>query len=244
GRAAVGHRLLRRLERDEGGQEPLGRGPLVRRRLFQPRLEARPDLHRRPGAQARLRPPRRDRGRRPPHRHRRSQGGVRLVARRPRLPPEVRLRPRPRRRRQQAGRHLRQGRREEGHRHLRGEGVTGADALRRPVSDTPTLWEQAAAALILAPLSGALLGPIFAPLQQETPVLRLIWPPIYLVILGLAAFRARRMAAAWPAFIPLLLRAALALASSLWSQAPEVTERRVLALRSEEHTSELQSREN
>jgi len=108
--------------------------------------------------------------------------------------------------------------------------VTGADALRRPVSDTPTLWEQAAAALILALLSGALLGPIFAPQQQETPVLRLIWPPIYLVILGLAAFRARRMAAAWPAFIPLLLMAALALASSLWSQAPEVTERRVLAL--------------
>lgn len=108
--------------------------------------------------------------------------------------------------------------------------MTGADALRRPVSDNPTLWEQAAAALILALLSGALLGPIFAPQQQETPVLRLIWPPIYLVILGLAAFRARRMAAAWPAFIPLLLMAALALASSLWSQAPEVTERRVLAL--------------
>ncbi|WP_392353840.1 O-antigen ligase [Brevundimonas sp. LF-1] len=97
--------------------------------------------------------------------------------------------------------------------------MTGADALRSPVSDTPTLWEQAAAALILALLSGALLGPIFAPQQQETPVLRLIWPPIYLVILGLAAFRARRMAAAWPAFIPLLLMAVLALASSLWSQA-------------------------
>lgn len=108
--------------------------------------------------------------------------------------------------------------------------MTGADALRSPVSDTPTLWEQAAAALILALLSGALLGPIFAPQQQETPVLRLIWPPIYLVILGLVGFRARRMAAAWPAFIPLLLMAALALASSLWSQAPEVTERRVLAL--------------
>lgn len=108
--------------------------------------------------------------------------------------------------------------------------MTGAIAHSRHDPDAPTLWEQAAAGLILALLSGALLGPIFAPQQQETPVLRLIWPPIYLVILGLAAFRARRMAQAWPAFIPLLLMVVLALASSLWSQAPDVTERRVLAL--------------
>lgn len=108
--------------------------------------------------------------------------------------------------------------------------MTGALAHSRHDPDAPTLWEQAAAGLILALLSGALLGPIFSPHQEETPVLRLIWPPIYLVILGLAAFRARRMAAAWPAFIPLLLMTVLALASSLWSQAPEVTERRVLAL--------------
>ena len=108
--------------------------------------------------------------------------------------------------------------------------MTGAAALSRRDPDAPTLWEQAAAGLILTLLSGALLGPIFAPQQQETPVLRLIWPPIYLVILGLIGFRARRMAAAWPAFIPLLLMVVMALASSLWSQAPDVTERRVLAL--------------
>lgn len=108
--------------------------------------------------------------------------------------------------------------------------MTGAVALRRPNPDAPTLWEQAAAGLILTLLSGALLGPIFAPMQEETPVLRLVWPPVYLMILGLAGWRARRMAEAWPAFIPLLLMIALALASSLWSQAPEVTERRVLAL--------------
>lgn len=108
--------------------------------------------------------------------------------------------------------------------------MTGASALLRPDRNAPTLWEQAAAGLILTLLSGALLGPIFAPDQQETPVLRLIWPPVYLMILGLAGWRARRMATAWPAFIPLLLMIALALASSLWSQAPEVTERRVLAL--------------
>lgn len=108
--------------------------------------------------------------------------------------------------------------------------MRGAIAPSRHDPDAPTLWEQAAAGLILALLSGALLGPIFAPNQEETPVLRLVWPPIYLVILGLVGFRARRMAAAWPAFIPLLLMVVLALASSLWSQAPDVTERRVLAL--------------
>ena len=108
--------------------------------------------------------------------------------------------------------------------------MTGATAHTRHVSDAPLLWEQAAAGLILALLSGALLGPIFAPDQQETPVLRLIWPPVYLMILCLSGFRARRMAAAWPAFIPLLLMVGLALASSLWSQAPDVTARRVLAL--------------
>ena len=105
-----------------------------------------------------------------------------------------------------------------------------AIAPSRHDPDAPTLWEQAGAGLILALLSGALLGPIFSPQQEETPVLRLIWPPIYLMILGLVGFRARRMAAAWPAFIPLLLMVVLALASSLWSQAPDVTERRVLAL--------------
>lgn len=108
--------------------------------------------------------------------------------------------------------------------------MTGAVAHSRHDPDAPTLWEQAAAGLILTLLSGALLGPIFSPNQDEVPVLRLIWPPVYLLILGLAGWRARRMAAAWPAFIPLLLMIALALASSLWSQAPEVTDRRVLAL--------------
>ena len=97
-------------------------------------------------------------------------------------------------------------------------------------SIAPRLWEQAAAAFILFLLTGALIGPIFAPQQQELPALRLIWPPVYLIILGLMAVRARQMAAAWPAFILLALMVILALSSSLWSQAPDVTQRRVLAL--------------
>ncbi|WP_087138894.1 O-antigen ligase family protein [Brevundimonas diminuta] len=97
-------------------------------------------------------------------------------------------------------------------------------------SVAPRLWEQVAAAFILFLLTGALIGPIFAPQQQELPALRLIWPPVYLIILGLMAFRARQMAAAWPAFILLALMVILALASGLWSQAPDVTQRRVLAL--------------
>lgn len=102
--------------------------------------------------------------------------------------------------------------------------------LPRNADTAPALWEQAAAIGILTLLSGALIGPIFAPQQQDIPALRLIWPPIYLVILALAGFRARRMAAAWPAFIPLMLMVGLALASSLWSLSPEVSQRRVVAL--------------
>lgn len=101
-----------------------------------------------------------------------------------------------------------------------------------PDADTaaPALWEQAAAIAILTLLTGALIGPIFAPQQEDTPLLRLIWPPVYLVILALAGFRARRMAVAWPAFIPIMLMVGLALASSLWSQWPDVSQRRVIAL--------------
>ena len=108
--------------------------------------------------------------------------------------------------------------------------MTGALPLHHDDKPAPTAWEQAAAGLILILLTGALIGPIFAPLQQETPALRLIWPPVYLVILGLAGVRARRMAAAWPAFIPVMLMIGLALASSLWSLAPDVSQRRVIAL--------------
>lgn len=107
-----------------------------------------------------------------------------------------------------------------------------SSAPQPPASEpsAPRLWEGLAAGFILFLLTGALIGPLLAPQQQEVPALRLVWPPVYLIILGLMGFRARQMATAWPAFLLLTAMAALALSSSLWSQAPDVSQRRVLAL--------------
>lgn len=107
-----------------------------------------------------------------------------------------------------------------------------SSAPQPPASEpsAPRLWEGLAAGFILFLLTGALIGPLLAPQQQEVPALRLVWPPVYLIILGLMGFRARQMATAWPAFLLLTTMAALALSSSLWSQAPDVSQRRVLAL--------------
>jgi len=41
----------------------------------------------------------------------------------------------------------------------------------------PSLWERIASGLLIAMLTGALIGPVFAPLQEATPVLRLVWRP-------------------------------------------------------------------
>ena len=58
----------------------------------------------------------------------------------------------------------------------------GGVSLARPdpsvYEDAPPLWEQAAAIGVIVMLTGALIGPVFAPLQQETPILRLIWLPV------------------------------------------------------------------
>ena len=50
---------------------------------------------------------------------------------------------------------------------------------------SPPWWEQAAVIFVLVMLTGALIGPVFAPLQEETPILRLIWLPVYAVITAL-----------------------------------------------------------
>ncbi|MDP3401021.1 MAG: O-antigen ligase family protein, partial [Brevundimonas sp.] len=94
----------------------------------------------------------------------------------------------------------------------------------------PPLWEQVAAGLVIVMLTGALIGPVFAPDQGETPILRLIWLPVYAITLGLILNRLGRMAAAWPAWIILGLLTLLALASRYWSIDPGVTDRRVIAL--------------
>lgn len=79
-------------------------------------------------------------------------------------------------------------------------------------------------------LTGALIGPVFAPTQEETPILRLVWLPAYAAVLGLAAFRLNRMWRAWPAAIAVALLVGLTFASKYWSIDYETTSRRVLAV--------------
>lgn len=79
-------------------------------------------------------------------------------------------------------------------------------------------------------LTGALIGPVFAPNQGETPMLRLIWLPVYAIIFGLIAARFQQVLRAWPAWLALAGLIALAFASRYWSIDPAVTGRRVIAL--------------
>jgi len=79
-------------------------------------------------------------------------------------------------------------------------------------------------------LTGALIGPVFAPTQDETPALRLVWLPVYAIVAGLLLARARQVVHAWPAWIALGVMVALAYASKYWSIDPEVTGRRVIAM--------------
>lgn len=94
----------------------------------------------------------------------------------------------------------------------------------------PPLWERVGAMICIVMLTGALIGPVFAPDQGETPVLRLIWLPVYAIIFGLIAARAEQMLRAWPAWLALLGLVALAYASKYWSIDPAVTGRRVIAM--------------
>ena len=99
--------------------------------------------------------------------------------------------------------------------------------LTEPV---PSLWERAISIGIIAMLTGALIGPVFAPLQEETPVLRLVWLPAYAAIFGMAAFRIDRLWRAWPAVLAMVAVVGLAFASKYWSIDYGVTSRRVIAL--------------
>ena len=105
-------------------------------------------------------------------------------------------------------------------------------ARPEPVLDEPEppLWEQVAAIGVIVMLTGALIGPVFAPLQQETPILRLIWLPVYAVTVGLCCWRAEAMVKAWPALLILGLLCLHAYASKYWSIDPGVTSRRTVAL--------------
>lgn len=101
---------------------------------------------------------------------------------------------------------------------------------RSAPSDSPPWWEQLAAGVIVVLLTGALVGPVFAPTQEETPILRLIWLPVYAMTAGLLALRFKQVVRAWPAWICLLLLVVLAFASKYWSIDPAVTQRRTIAM--------------
>lgn len=100
----------------------------------------------------------------------------------------------------------------------------------RSTEPDPPLWERAAAIVVIVMLTGALVGPVFAPTQEETPILRLVWLPIYGLVAGLIAMRFDKVARAWPAWIALLILVALAYASKYWSIDPATTSRRVIAM--------------
>lgn len=100
-------------------------------------------------------------------------------------------------------------------------------ALTEPA---PALWERVACGVIIAMMTGALIGPVFAPLQEETPVLRLVWLPAYAAIAGLLLFRIDRLWRAWPAMLAMAAIVGLAFASRYWSIDFTTTMRRVIAL--------------
>ena len=94
----------------------------------------------------------------------------------------------------------------------------------------PPLWEQAAAIVVIMMLTQAFIGPVFAPTQEETPILRLVWLPVYAVIAGLIALRPAVLVRAWPAWLILAVLVLQAFASKWWSIDPGVTQRRVIAM--------------
>lgn len=98
------------------------------------------------------------------------------------------------------------------------------------IDPSPPAWEWTVAGGVVIMLTGALIGPLFAPTQEETPILRLIWLPVYAATAGLLIWRFERMVAAWPGWLALLACVLLAFASKYWSIDPAVTQRRVMAL--------------
>jgi len=96
--------------------------------------------------------------------------------------------------------------------------------------DSPPLWEQWAAGFVIFMLTGALIAPVIAPTQVETPILRFIWLPVYAVIAGLIVFHFDKVIRAWPAWLMMFALVALCFVSKYWSIDPEVTERRVIAM--------------
>lgn len=99
-----------------------------------------------------------------------------------------------------------------------------------PSDPAPHWWEAAICGAIIAMMTGALIGPVFAPTQEETPILRLVWLPAYAAIAGLLLYRIDRLWRAWPAVLAMAAVIGLAFASRYWSIDFATTMRRVIAL--------------
>ncbi len=99
-----------------------------------------------------------------------------------------------------------------------------------PIDESPPPWEQALAGFVVFMLTGALIAPVLAPDQGETPILRLVWLPVYAVTAALIVFRFEKVVRAWPAWLMMFGLVGLAFVSQYWSIDPGVTERRVIAM--------------
>lgn len=106
------------------------------------------------------------------------------------------------------------------------------ESRKAELSETPAphWWEAVICGAIIAMMTGALIGPVFAPTQEETPVLRLVWLPAYAAIAGLLLYRIDRLWRAWPAMLAMAAVVGLAFASRYWSIDFVTTMRRVIAL--------------
>ena len=110
--------------------------------------------------------------------------------------------------------------------------MTDAAVSRPPSFTADRVQTWLGVALIVAATGPGLLflGASDDPKAAETPLLRLVWLPVYAGALGLSLWRAPRLMRAW---LPAALFAVLvgwAYASQAWSIFPEVTHRRVIAL--------------
>ena len=107
--------------------------------------------------------------------------------------------------------------------------------VQQQSKERPDLWRKLEAltcGFVLFMLSNAFIGPLLDPLQaggENNPVLRLMWLPVYAIILGLAVWRAPRVARFWFPAVMLSLLIFWVFASAAWSLDPGTTNRRALA---------------
>jgi O-antigen ligase len=119
--------------------------------------------------------------------------------------------------------------------------LTASFAMRFDAKGDDVTWltraEAALTLLCLLLFSNALIGPLFAPqtadlaaAEENSAVLRLVWPPVYAMTLLLAGFRFSHFMRVLPALFMTGLLVGLCYASNFWSIDPSTTVRRTLAV--------------